>query len=91
MPRKSVDQILKELEGPMKASEKTLKQAQGAMNKGTVRGNNVQSGGPAAAAQAKAEAARQRVQAKSDKMLNDVSKQSLKGRRGNIDRLMGGR
>ncbi len=91
MARKSIDQILKELEGPMKSSEKTLKQAQGAMSKGTVRGNNVQSGGPAAAAQAKAEAARQKMQARSDARLNEAGKPSLKGRRGNIDKLMGGR
>ena len=50
MPRKSVDQILKELEGPMKASEQALKQGRAAAQKGVVRGNNIQTGGPAAAA-----------------------------------------
>ena len=90
MARKSIDQILKELEGPMKASEKTLKQAGQAMGKGTVRGNNIQSGGPAAAAQAKAEAARQKMQERSNKRLDEMSKKGLGGRRKGIDRMGGG-
>lgn len=91
MPRKSIDQILKELEGPMKASEKTLKQAQGAMGKGTVRGNNIQAGQRMKAeAAGKAEMERQRVQRAQDAGLKDAGKQSLRGRRKAIDRLGGG-
>jgi hypothetical protein len=88
MPRKSVDQILKELEGPMKSSEKTLKAAQKAQSAGTVRGNNVQGGARAKAeAAAKEYAARKKMQARSNKRLDDVSKKGLGGRRKAIDRL----